>query len=95
MASSYNKARNGSQKIVKIEMFRGLLEDVKGLPKGRFYNVIDHDVQAVGDYTPEEYAKRVKASKSKDTTTIYIRSGVVAEIKNLPRGYGYKIVEIE
>ena len=74
-------------------MYRGLVDDVKGLPKGRFYNVIDKDVIRTGGYEPADLKARKAAVRSKDTTHIYVYGGLVEDVKNLPRGYGYKVID--
>lgn len=68
-------------KIVKITVEDGVVQDVKGLPRGGLYDLIDED---------ESERRRFKLGV-KDVG-IRVRGGAVSEVK-LPPGYSYQVID--
>lgn len=72
---------------ITIKMWRGVLEDVEGLPPGWLYRLVDLDVH------PElkERPPRVEPK----TVRITVKSGIVWNVSNLPPGYAYEEVHVD
>ena len=75
-------ARMASKRLITVKMWRGLVDDVKGLPNGWQYAVEDWDAIEMGDDT------RKRATPK--TVIIVVRRGLADDVRNLPRGYRWK-----
>jgi len=73
--------RNNPTKRITIETWRGLVEDVHGLPPGWDYEIIDLD----GD---EEHEMPPKLSKN--ILTVVVENGL-PDVYNLPKGYVWTV----
>ena len=70
-------------------MWRGILDNVEGLPKGWDYEVIDLDTQEVEE--DEANQRALKQKPTKNTVRIVVKGGCVWEVENLPPGMTYKV----
>lgn len=69
---------------ITLEIFRGVLTDVSGLPEGWLYELFDHDVD---DEEPGEPEDKV--------VQIVIQGGCVYDVFNLPEGYTYTVNDLD
>jgi len=77
------------EKGITIVMWRGILDNVEGLPKGWDYEVIDLDTQEVEE--DEANQRALKQKPTKNTVRIVVKGGCVWEVENLPPGMTYKV----
>ena len=76
-----------AEKLITIEMWRGLLKDVRGLPPGWVYEYLDLDtLEGV------EYEKDYGRATGENTVLIIIEGGMVDAVINLPPSYSYEEV---
>jgi hypothetical protein len=79
------------EKIILIKIYRGVVQNVKGLPRDWTYEVVDFD-----DLGSDQGEFRMAEIDEENCNLgIAMKSGIVWEVGKLPRGYKYKVSDIE